>query len=88
MSRRSNRNKKRRFSIAKVKESLQSINSYEIEEQLNILALHVVVEKPTQKSACLVRDLSVDADTYLRNHCDFNTQQLAELKTKIIELTD
>ena len=80
--------KRRRFSISKVNEALQSISKYEIEEQLNLLVSHVIIEKPTRKSACLVRNLSNDAETYLKEHCQYNDQELRGLKRKIAELVD
>ena len=80
--------KKRRFPISKVKEALQSISAVDIDIQLDILTTHVIVERPTRKTACLIRDLSNDADSYLTQHCSFNIQEIRSLKRKISELID
>ena len=83
-----NPNKKRRFPISKIKESLQRINSYEVEEQLNILESRVIIEKPSLKSARLVRNMSQNDETYLKEHCQYNDQEISGLKKKIYLLTD
>ena len=80
--------KRRRFSISKVNEALQSISKYKIKEQLNLLISHVIIEKPTRKSACLVRNLSNDAETYLKEHCQYNDHELRGLKRKIAQFVD
>ena len=80
--------KKRRFPISKVKESLQSINGNEIEVQIDILTTHVIIERPTRKTASLVRNLSQDADSFLKGHCSYNEQELHNLKRQITLLRD
>ena len=80
--------KKRRFPVSKVKESLQSLTANDIDIQLDILTAHVIVERPTRKTASLIRDLSNDAESYLMEHCSFNDQELRSLKRNISELID
>ena len=42
--------KRRRFTMSKFQESLQSLSAKDIDEQLAVLVAHVVVEKPSRKS--------------------------------------
>ena len=79
--------KRRRFPISKVKESLQCFTSDEIDQQLNILATHVIVENPSRKSVCLVENLSDNAEIYLKSHCMFKDADIIVLKTMISELS-
>ena len=80
--------KKRRFPVSKVKESLQSINPMEVENQLEILSTHVIIERPTRKSACLVRQMSEDAERFLKSECLYNEAELNVLKRKVTLLED
>ena len=79
-------NKRRRFPISKVKESLQALGANCIEEQLSVLASHVVVEKPTNKSICLVSALSIDAQSYLKTNCTYSDMEIDTLLVDINEL--
>ena len=83
-----NPGKRRRFTISKVKESLQSISPDEIEEQLKILTVHVVIEKPSRKSARLIRNLSNNAKEYLRSECLYSDNEIALLIREIATLAD
>ena len=80
--------KKRRFPVSKVKESIQSISSIEVENQLEILSTHVIIERPTRKSACLVRQMSEDAKAFLKSKCLCNEAELNVLKRKVSLLED
>ena len=80
-------NKRRRFPISKIKESLQSVSASSIEEQLSVLESHVVVEKPTNKSTCLVNALSIDAQSFLKTKCKFTDMEVVALMAKILELS-
>ena len=80
--------KKRRFPVSKVKESIQSINPMEIQNQLEILSTHVIIERPTRKSACLIREMSEDAEKFLKSECLYNEAELNVLKRKISLLED
>ena len=79
--------KRRRFSISKIKESLQCFSSEDIEQQLAVLVSHVIIEKPTRKSISMVRNLSLIAESYLKTHCLYTTNEIVGLKRMMSELT-
>ena len=70
------RNKKRKFFICKVHESMGDCNKIEIEQQIRILETQVVVTKPTSRTVELVRSLSATAQSYLLSKCGFTQAQL------------
>ena len=75
--------KKRRITLSKIKESVQSINPLVVENQLDILSTQVIIERPTRKSACLIRQMSEDAEKYLKSDCLYNEVEIVNLKRKI-----
>ena len=74
--------------LFKIKESVQSINQTDVENQLEIFFLHVIIERPTRKSACLIRHMSEDAEKYLKSDCLYNEVELVNLNRKISRLED
>ena len=81
-------NKRRKFYICKVHESLCDCSKIEIEEQIRILVTRVVVTKPTPGTVELQRTLSATAQRYLISDCGFTQVQLAALIEKSALLID
>ena len=79
--------KRSRFSISKVKESLQCFSSEDIEQQLAVLVSHVIIEKPTRKSISMVRNLRAIAESYLKTPCLYTSNEIDVLKRMMSELT-
>ena len=73
------RNKRRKFFISNVKESLRQIPKEEVEAQIRVLETQVIVFRPTNKSVELVRSLSAAARLYLTNKCAFSDNELTQL---------
>ena len=72
-------NKKRRFTLSKLKHFLGDITQETLENQIHILESHAVVSCPTRKSVELTRDLSLDVQTYLITHCTFTPPQVVDI---------
>ena len=81
-------NKKRQFTLSKLKHSLGDITQETLENQIPILESHAVVSCPTRKSAELTRELSLDVQTYLITHCTFTPPQVVEVIHNSLELLD
>ena len=80
--------KKRRFAVSKLAESLKSLGKQSVRSQLRILETHVVVEKPTHRSVSLVKELSEDAREYLKTSCGYSNEDIHVLMMKISQLKE
>ena len=55
---------------------------------MEILFTNVIIERLTRKSACPVREMSEDANKFLKLECLYNEAELNVLKRKISLLKD
>ena len=69
------RNKKRRFYISKLLSALNDMGREELTEEVRILQAHAVVNRPTNGSVALERNLSNSAVKYLKDSCEFKTDE-------------
>ena len=74
--------------VFKIKESVQSINKTDDGNQLHIFLTHVIIERLTRNSACLIKHMSEDAEKYLKSDCLYNEVEIVNLKRKISRLED
>ena len=80
--------KKRRFVYSKLKESLRGIEDKTLKQQLNILESQEIIEKPSNKSFSLMRNMSSDATEFLQSDCLFNGEGIMTLTDAIAQLKD
>ena len=80
--------KKRRFTWSKLKEALPGINALLLQEQMSVLVAQEIVEKPTNKSFSLMRQLSAEAQNFLQVECVFHGNEIIHLQHEILDLKD
>ena len=73
------RQKKRRFFYSKLDSAIAEITTQEMEQQLRILKARAIVSSPSHRSVELNRQLSEAATLYLKQHCEYTDEDLAQL---------
>ena len=83
-----NPGKRRRFHVSKIKEALKCFTGDDIDKQLKVLAVHEIIEKPTSASVRLVKNLSLEATSFLQSKCLYDGNDIEQLKIQIESLND